>query len=35
MRIFELTRSEGLFNIYFSLDAALNGNGNGNGTAHA
>jgi anti-sigma B factor antagonist len=28
MRIFELTRSEALFNIYPSLDAALNGNGN-------
>jgi hypothetical protein len=37
MRIFQLTKFDGLFEIYPTLDAAVNrnGNGNGNGNGHA
>ena len=31
IRVFQLTETDGLFDIYPTIDAAVNGNGNGNG----
>ena len=35
LRIFQITQCDELFEIYPSVDAAVNGNGNGNGNGHA